>query len=144
MQTPRSNCCRFIFFIYPWDLSAALLPAGNCGKAFQVRRSKKSQSKEDLRRSRDDLSEESRSLLDSEDELDREEVLNPEPENRSVSAPMRPEPTEYDRLMTNAPTQMTTAPPKHGCYVSHHLLVMSKRSWSNETLDACFEIAQSF
>lgn len=114
-----------------------------------MRRSKKSQSKEDLRRSReelrrsrDDLSEESRSLLDSEDELDREEVLNPEPENRSVSAPMRPEPTEYDRLVTNASTQMTTAPPKHRCYVSHHLLVTSKHSWSNETLDASFEIAQ--
>lgn len=85
-----------------------------------MRRSKKSQSKEDLRRSReelrrsrDDLSEESRSLLDSEDELDREELLNPEPENRSVSAPMRPEPTEYDRLMTNASTQTTTAPLVH-------------------------------
>lgn len=85
-----------------------------------MRRSKKSQSKEDLRRSReelgrsrDDLSEESRSLLDSEDELDREEVLNPESENRSVSAPMRPEPTEYDRLMVNASTQTTTAPLVH-------------------------------
>lgn len=85
-----------------------------------MRRSKKSQSKEDLRRSReelrrsrDDLSEESRSLLDSEDELDREEVLNPEPENRSVSAPMRPEPTEYDRLMTNASRQTTTTPLVH-------------------------------
>lgn len=69
-----------------------------------MRRSKKSQSKDDLRRSREelrrsreDLNGESKSLLDSEDDLDREEVLNPEPENRSVSTPMSPEPTEYDR-----------------------------------------------
>lgn len=94
-------------------LSAFLLVKGNCGKAFEVRRSKKSQSKEELRRSReelrrsrDDLTEESKSLLDSEDDLDREEVLNPEPESRSVSAPMRPEPTEYDRLVFAASTQL--------------------------------------
>lgn len=77
---------------------------GNYGKAVQVRKSKKKQSKEDLRRSREelrssreDLSEETRNLLDSEDELDREEVQSPEPENRSVSAAMRPQPTEYSR-----------------------------------------------
>lgn len=89
-----------------------LLLKGNCGKAFEVRRSKKSQSKgelgrsrEELRRSREDLTGESRSLLDSEDDLDREEVLNPEPENRSVSAPMRPEPTEYDRYLLHPHNQ---------------------------------------
>lgn len=59
-----------------------------------------------MRRSRDDLTEEGKSLLDSEDDLDREEVLNPEPENRSVSAPMRPEPTEYDRFVFAASAQM--------------------------------------
>lgn len=92
-------------------LPVSLLLKGNCGKAFEVRRSKKSQSKEELRRSREelrrskeDLTGESRSLLDSEDDLDREEVLNPEPENRSVSAPMRPEPTEYDRLVSAVST----------------------------------------
>lgn len=81
-----------------------LIPAGNCGKAVEVGRSKKSQSKEDLRKSRDDLrrsredlTEEGQSLLESEDELDRMEALNPEPEMRSVTAAMRPEPTEYDR-----------------------------------------------
>ncbi|XP_003447761.1 fer-1-like protein 4 isoform X1 [Oreochromis niloticus] len=80
------------------------LSIGNYGKAVQVRKSKKKQSKEDLRRSREelrssreDLSEETRNLLDSEDELDREEVQSPEPENRSVSAAMRPQPTEYSR-----------------------------------------------
>lgn len=84
--------------------STLLSLAGNCGKALEVGRSKKSQSKEDLRkskedlrRSRDDLNEEGHSLLESEDDLDREEVLNPKPEIRSVSAAMRPEPTEYDR-----------------------------------------------
>uniref|UniRef100_A0A665XBH9 Fer-1 like family member 4 n=1 Tax=Echeneis naucrates TaxID=173247 RepID=A0A665XBH9_ECHNA len=40
-------------------------------------------SREELRRSREDLNEEVQGLLDSEDELDREELLNPEPENRS-------------------------------------------------------------
>lgn len=81
-----------------------LIPAGNCGKAVEVGRSKKSQSKEelrksrdDLRRSREDLTEEGQSLLDSEDELDKMEALNPEPQINSVTAAMRPEPTEYDR-----------------------------------------------
>lgn len=80
----------------PWAPSDGLF-AGNCGKATEVKRSKKSQSKEELRRSRDNLNEEGQSLLDSEDELDREEVLNLEPENRSVTVAMRSEPTEYDR-----------------------------------------------
>lgn len=71
--------------------------AGNYGKAVEVGRSKKSQSREELRRSREDLTEETHGLLESEDELDREEMMNPEPENRSVSSAMRPQPTEYDR-----------------------------------------------
>lgn len=81
-----------------------LVPAGNCGKAVEVGRSKKSQSKEDLRksredlrRSREDLTEEGQNLLESEDELDKMEALNPEPEIKSVTAAMRAEPTEYDR-----------------------------------------------
>ncbi|KAM9362008.1 fer-1-like protein 4 [Symphorus nematophorus] len=81
------------------------LSIGNYGKAFGVGRSKKSQSKEELRRSREDLSEETQSLLESEEELDREEVLSPEPENRSLSAPMRPQPTEYDRSFQCLPLQ---------------------------------------
>lgn len=71
---------------------------------MQVRRSKKKQSREELRRSREelrssreDLSEETQNLLDSEDELEREVVQSPESENRSVSASMRPQPTEYNR-----------------------------------------------
>lgn len=78
--------------------------AGNYGKAVGIGKSKKSQSKEELRqsreelrRSRDDLNEEVQGLLESEEELDREEVLNPEPENRSVSVSMRTQATEYDR-----------------------------------------------
>lgn len=81
-----------------------LLSAGDCGKAVEVRRSKKNQSREDLRRSRDDLrgsredlNEEGQNLLESEDELDKMEVLNPEPEIMSLSAAMRPEATKYDR-----------------------------------------------
>lgn len=84
-----------------WTLSTS---AGNYGKAVEVGRAKKSQSKDDLRKSREDLrrsretlNEEGQSLLDSEDELEKMEALNPEPEIRSVSGAMRPEPTEYDR-----------------------------------------------
>ncbi|XP_039972477.1 fer-1-like protein 4 [Xiphias gladius] len=80
------------------------LSMGNYGKAVGVGKSKKSQSREELRRSREelrrsreDLNEEVQGLLESEEELDREGVLSPEPDNRSVSAAMRPEPTEYDR-----------------------------------------------
>lgn len=71
--------------------------AGNYGKVLQLGKSKKSQSREELRRSREDLTEETRILLESEDELDREAAQNPESENRSVSAAMSPQPTEYDR-----------------------------------------------
>lgn len=77
--------------------SAVLFVTGNYGKVEEVRRAKKSQSKEELRRSREDLNEEVQGLLESEEELDREELLSPEPDKKSVSAPMRPEPTEYDR-----------------------------------------------
>ncbi|XP_028262078.1 fer-1-like protein 4 [Parambassis ranga] len=80
------------------------LSIGNYGKAVGVGKSKKSQSKEELRRSREelrrsreDLTQETQGLLESEDELDRVEVQNPEPENRSVSAAMRPQSTEYDK-----------------------------------------------
>lgn len=84
--------------------SAVLFLAGNYGKVLGVGKSKKSQSREELRRSRDDLrrskedlNEEAQGLLESEDELDREDLLSPESENRSVTAPARPQPTEYDR-----------------------------------------------
>lgn len=86
------------------DLTFSWTVAGNYGKALEVGRSKKSQSKEDLRkskddlrRSREDLTEEGQSLLESEDDLDKMEALNPEPQIKSVSAAMRPEPTKYDR-----------------------------------------------
>ncbi|KAM4582645.1 fer-1-like protein 4 [Fundulus diaphanus] len=72
------------------------LSIGNYGKAVGVGKSKKGQSREELRRSREDLTEEAHGLLESEDELDRE-MANPEPENRSVSSAMRPQATEYDR-----------------------------------------------
>ncbi|MED6232819.1 hypothetical protein ATANTOWER_002859 [Ataeniobius toweri] len=73
------------------------LSIGNYGKAVGVGKSKKSQSREELRRSRENLTEETHGLLGSEDELEREEMTNPELENRSVSSAMRPQPTEYDR-----------------------------------------------
>uniref|UniRef100_A0A8C4Z2Y8 C2 domain-containing protein n=1 Tax=Gadus morhua TaxID=8049 RepID=A0A8C4Z2Y8_GADMO len=55
--------------------------------------------------SREDLNEEAQGLLESEEELDREESLNPEPPNRSISAPMKPQPTEYDRSYCCIPLQ---------------------------------------
>ncbi|XP_041834380.1 fer-1-like protein 4 [Melanotaenia boesemani] len=79
------------------------LSIGNNGKAVGIEKSKKSQSREELRRSREELRRsredltDTHRLLESEDELDREEMQNPEAENRSLSAPMRPQPTEYIR-----------------------------------------------
>ncbi|MEQ2194405.1 hypothetical protein XENOCAPTIV_028903 [Xenoophorus captivus] len=73
------------------------LSIGNYGKAVGVGKSKKSQSREELRKSRENLTEETHGLLGSEDELEREEMTNSELENRSVSSAMRPQPTEYDR-----------------------------------------------
>ncbi|KAM7422017.1 hypothetical protein PAMA_010208 [Pampus argenteus] len=81
------------------------LSIGNYGKAVEVRKSKKRQNPEDLKSSREDLTEEAQGLLESEDELDREEVQSPEPEKRSVSAAMRPEPTEYDKSFQCIPLQ---------------------------------------
>ncbi|KAI4827274.1 hypothetical protein KUCAC02_030683, partial [Chaenocephalus aceratus] len=88
------------------------LSIGNYGKVLGVGKSKKSQSREELRRSRDDLrrskedlNEEAQGLLESEDELDREDLLSPESENRSVTAPARPQPTEYDRSFQCLPLQ---------------------------------------
>uniref|UniRef100_A0A3P8W1F5 Fer-1-like protein 4 n=1 Tax=Cynoglossus semilaevis TaxID=244447 RepID=A0A3P8W1F5_CYNSE len=72
------------------------LSIGNYGKVVRMKKSKKNQSRED---------EETQNLLDSEEELDREEVQEQEPEMRSVSDPMRPEPTEYDRSYQCVPLQ---------------------------------------
>ncbi|KAM8868286.1 fer-1-like protein 4 [Synchiropus picturatus] len=94
------------------------LSIGNFGKVVKVRKTSKSQSKEDLARSleelrrsredlarsreellrsREDLSEETLNLLESDDELERIDELCAELDNRSTSTPMRPQPTEYDR-----------------------------------------------
>ncbi|XP_075881234.1 fer-1-like protein 4 isoform X2 [Nelusetta ayraudi] len=141
-----------LFEITMMDLSVGTRPMtfelsiGNCGKAFEVRRSKKSQSKEELRRSReelrrsrDDLTEESKSLLDSEDDLDREEVLNPEPESRSVSAPMRPEPTEYDRSFQCIPLQPPSVRQKPCLFIwtqfEDHNFRLYQANWLNKMAD---------
>ncbi|KAK0146183.1 Fer-1-like protein 4 [Merluccius polli] len=62
-------------------------------------------SREELGRSREELNEEEQALLESDDGVDREECLNPEPENRSISTPMKPQPTEYDRSYSCIPLQ---------------------------------------
>ncbi|KAM3850594.1 fer-1-like protein 4 [Diretmus argenteus] len=86
------------------------LSIGNYGKAVAVGRASKSKSKEELRRSREELrrsreslNEEVQSLLESDEEMESEEV--PVPENRSVSAPMRPQPMEYDGSFSCLPLQ---------------------------------------
>ncbi|KAM8756787.1 fer-1-like protein 4 [Acanthopagrus schlegelii] len=122
------------------------LSLGNYGKAVEVGRSKKSQSKEELRRSREelrrsreDLNEEVQGLLESEEELDREEVLSPEPENRSLSAAMRPEPTEYDRSFQCLPLQPPSIKQKPCLYIwcqfEDHIFRLYQANWLNKMAD---------
>ncbi|XP_051271745.1 fer-1-like protein 4 [Dicentrarchus labrax] len=122
------------------------LSIGNYGKAVEVGISKKSQSKEDLRksreelrRSREDLNEEVQGLLESEEELEREEVLIPEPENRSLSAPMRPQPTEYDRSFQCIPLQSPSVKEKPCLYVwsqfEDHSFRLYQANWLNKMAD---------
>ncbi|TKS70810.1 Fer-1-like protein 4 [Collichthys lucidus] len=121
------------------------LSIGNYGKAVEVKGSKNSQSKEELsrsreelRRSREDLSEEGQGLLESEDELDRE-VLNPEPEMRSVSPAMRPQPTEYDRSFQCHPLQPPSIKQKPCLYVwsqfEDHSFRLYQANWLNKMAD---------
>ncbi|XP_068450759.1 fer-1-like protein 4 isoform X2 [Clinocottus analis] len=122
------------------------LSIGNYGKAVGVERSKKSQSKEELRRSRDDLrrsredlNEEAHSLLGSEEELDKEELLSPEPESRSVSAPVRPQPTEYDRsfqcLSLQPPSEKQKPCMFVWCQFENHSFRFYQVNWLNKTAD---------
>ncbi|XP_029006107.1 fer-1-like protein 4 [Betta splendens] len=122
------------------------LSIGNYGKAVHIGRPKKSQTKEELRRSRDelrrsreDLTEELQGLLESEDELDREDVLNPEPENRSVSAAMRPRPTEYDRSYQCVHLQAPSVKHKPCLYVwsqfEDHSFRLCQANWLNKMAD---------
>ncbi|XP_026202838.1 fer-1-like protein 4 [Anabas testudineus] len=122
------------------------LSIGNYGKAVGIGKSKKGQSKEELRgsrdelrRSRDDLNEEVQLLLESEEELDREEVLNPEPENRSVSVVMRPQPTEYDRSYQCVPLQPPSIKQKPCLHVwsqfEDHSFRLYQANWLNKMAD---------
>uniref|UniRef100_A0A8C1D0P5 Fer-1 like family member 4 n=1 Tax=Cyprinus carpio carpio TaxID=630221 RepID=A0A8C1D0P5_CYPCA len=73
------------------------LSIGNYGKtADVVVKSSKSGSQENL-------AEDRQPLLESDDELDRDEVLNPGPQDKSVTPPRRPQPTEYDRSFSCIP-----------------------------------------
>ncbi|XP_028854835.1 fer-1-like protein 4 isoform X2 [Denticeps clupeoides] len=73
------------------------LSIGNYGKAADVVvKSKKHASQEDL-------SEDRQALLDSEDELERVDVIDPGSRDKSVTAARRPEPTEYDRSFSCIP-----------------------------------------
>lgn len=69
---------------------------------------RRGQSREELRGNRQEQSEDSQALLESEDDLDQDPDrpqtpdpdlhIEPQPEKHSVSEPMRTEFTEYDRL----------------------------------------------
>ncbi|XP_057217290.1 fer-1-like protein 4 isoform X2 [Triplophysa rosa] len=73
------------------------LSIGNYGKtADVVVKSSKSASQENL-------ADDRQPLLESEDELEKEEVLNPSLQGKSVTAPRRPQPTEYDRSFSCIP-----------------------------------------
>ncbi|XP_033995078.1 fer-1-like protein 4 isoform X1 [Trematomus bernacchii] len=122
------------------------LSIGNYGKVLGVGKSKKSQSREELRRSRDDLrrskedlNEEAQGLLESEDELDREDLLSPESENRSVTAPARPQPTEYDRSFQCLPLQPPSEKQKPCLFVwsqfEDHSFRLYQANWLNKTAD---------
>uniref|UniRef100_A0A3Q2XY42 Fer-1 like family member 4 n=1 Tax=Hippocampus comes TaxID=109280 RepID=A0A3Q2XY42_HIPCM len=91
----------FLLFASLFEVTMMDPSVGTRPMTFELSIGKKSttcgMSEQTLRQSRDDLGEEAQGLLESEEELDREAVLSPEPENRSVSEPMRPQPTEYDR-----------------------------------------------
>ncbi|KAM4587956.1 fer-1-like protein 4 [Odontesthes bonariensis] len=122
------------------------LSIGNCGKVVGVGKSKKSQSSEELRRSREklrrsreDLNEETQLLMESEDELDREEMQDPQAENRSVSAAMRPQPTEYDGSFQFLQLQPPSVKPKPCLVVwSHfedHSFRLYQANWLSKMAD---------
>ncbi|KAM6979612.1 fer-1-like protein 4 [Aplochiton taeniatus] len=123
---------------------------GNHGKAVTVSRTKKtnvgrsredlSRSREELRRSREDLDEESQGLLEtSEDELDREEVEDPGTENRSLSVPLRPQPTEYDKSFSCLPLQSPLAREKPCLYIwsqfEDHIFRYHAGNWLHKIAD---------
>ncbi|XP_035485892.2 fer-1-like protein 4 [Scophthalmus maximus] len=122
------------------------LSIGNYGKVVSVRRSKKSQSREELRRSREELrssrenlNEDEQGLLESEEELDREEVLSLEPENRSVSVAMKPQPTEYDRSYQCLPLQPPSLKQKPCLFVwsqfEDHSFRLHQANWLSKMAD---------
>lgn len=114
-----------LFEITMMDLRAGNKPLnfelsiGNYGKAVEVTR-RRTQSREELRGSREELSEESQTLLESEEDLDQDPDRpqtpdpeldpDPQPENHSVTEPMRPEFTEYDRSFRCIPLQSRSKP----------------------------------
>ncbi|XP_062271498.1 fer-1-like protein 4 [Scomber scombrus] len=120
------------------------LSIGNYGKVVEVRSAKKSRdeqktSKEQLRRSREDLTEEAQGLLDSEDELDKVEMQSPEPEKRSVSAAMIPQPTEYDRSFQCIPLQAPAVKHKPCMFIwsqfEDHSFRLYQANWLSKMAD---------
>ncbi|XP_065097285.1 fer-1-like protein 4 isoform X2 [Paramisgurnus dabryanus] len=71
------------------------LSMGNFGKTVDVKSSKSG--------SQENLADDRQPLLESEDELEKEEVLNPGLPNKSVTDPRKAQPTEYDRSFSCIP-----------------------------------------
>ncbi|XP_077460197.1 fer-1-like protein 4 [Stigmatopora argus] len=119
------------------------LSIGNRGKAVKARSSKKNQSQEDLRQSREELSQ-SREDLSEEapilQELEEEApLLSPEPEIRSLSNPLRPQPTEYDRSFQCIPLQPPVEKHKPCLFIwsqfENHSFRLHQANWLSKMAD---------
>lgn len=110
-----------LFEVTMMDLSVGNKPItfelsiGNYGKAVDLKQ-RQTQSREDLRSSRQELNEDSQALLDPEEGLDQyrpqtpDPELEQEPESRSVSEMMRTEFTDYDRSFRCVPLKTGSKP----------------------------------
>uniref|UniRef100_A0A3Q3GKY8 Fer-1 like family member 4 n=1 Tax=Labrus bergylta TaxID=56723 RepID=A0A3Q3GKY8_9LABR len=106
----------FLLFASLFEITMMDPSIGNRPVTFELSIGK-TMSREELSMSKEDINEEARGLLESEEELDKEEVLNPEPENKSLSDALRPEPTEYDRSFQCIPLQPPSSKPKPCLFV---------------------------
>ncbi|KAM9800773.1 fer-1-like protein 4 isoform 1-T1 [Syngnathus typhle] len=119
------------------------LSIGNWGKAIRGRPSRKSQIQEEVQASRRELSQSQEDtgeeLLESEEEPDTEAVLSPQHENRSVSEPLRPQPTEYDGSFQCIPLQAPWEKHKPCLFVwsrfEEHSFRLHQSNWLSKMAD---------
>ncbi|XP_048878815.1 fer-1-like protein 4 [Brienomyrus brachyistius] len=106
------------------------LSIGNYGKAADVVvKSKKSVGP-------DSQGEDTQPLLDaSEDELEREQITDPDPFAKSVTAPRRPQPTEYDRSFSCIPMLQEKPCIYVWNYFEDHSFRIYNRNWLSKMGD---------